>query len=322
MKYKAFIDGSHGTTGLKIESRLAANPYIELLEIPAVRRKDPAARKEFLNAADVAFLCLPDAAAREAVSFLENEKTKVIDASTAHRTNPEWAYGLPELSPEYRQKIASSRFVSVPGCYATCFALAVRPLVLSGVIGTDYPVTVSGVSGYSGAGREAIEKYENPGRKDYLSASLYYALGLKHKHVPEMKLHAGLAFEPAFNPVICDFRQGMAVAVPIAGRFMENRLTAKGVHELLSSHYAGQRFVKVLPFEPGVGLEDGYLNPMACNGTNLAELIVGGNDENICVAARLDNLGKGSSGAAVQCMNIMLGLEEGLGLTEKPERWE
>lgn len=314
MKFKAFIDGSHGTTGIKIEGRLAAHPNIELLNIPEDKRKDAASRKEFINRADIVFLCLPDAAAIEAVSWLENEKTKIIDASTAHRTNPAWAYGLPELNLKYREKIASSRFVSVPGCYATCFALSVHPLVAHGAISSDYPVVVNSVSGYSGAGREAIEKYENPERKEHLSASLHYALGMTHKHVPEMKLHAGLDYAPAFSPIICDYKQGMAMSVPILGRLMKNRMTPKDVHGLLSAHYAGQRFVKVLPFEQGSGLTDGCVNPMALNGTNFAEIIVAGNNENICVVSRLDNLGKGSSGAAVQCMNIMLGLEEGLGL--------
>lgn len=315
MKYKAFIDGQHGTTGLKIESRLLAHPDIEILQIPVEKRKDTETRKAFINAADIVFLCLPDAAAKEAVTLLDNDHTRIIDASTAHRTNPAWAYGLPELGAIHRQKIAAARFTSVPGCYATCFALAVYPLVSHGVIDADYPMVVNGVSGYSGAGREAIEKYENPERKGYLAASLHYALGLAHKHVPEMLLHAGLTFAPVFNPIICDFRQGMAMAVPVLGRLMKNRLFVKGVHELLSSHYAGQRFVRVMPLTPGAGLDDGYMNPMACNETNMAELFVLGNDEQVCVMARLDNLGKGSSGAAVQCMNIMLGLDEGIGLT-------
>jgi N-acetyl-gamma-glutamyl-phosphate reductase len=314
MKYKVFIDGQHGTTGLKIEARLAAHPDIEILQIPVELRRDLNTRKAFINEADVVFLCLPDAAARESVSLVENDKTKIIDASTAHRTDPAWAYGLPELSPVHRQKIAASRFVAVPGCYATCFALAGYPLVALGIIASDYPVTVSGVSGYSGAGREAIGKYESPERKEYLAASLYYSLGLQHKHVPEMMLHTGLDYAPTFNPIICDFRQGMAMAVPVLGRLMNRRITARGMHELLSAHYAGQRFVKVLPHEPGAGLDDGLLNPMACNDTNNAELLIMGNDEQVCIMARLDNLGKGSSGAAVQCMNIMLGLDEGLGL--------
>jgi N-acetyl-gamma-glutamyl-phosphate reductase len=314
MKYKVFIDGRNGATGLKIESRLAAHPNVKLLAIPNEMRKIAAIKKALINEADVIFLCLPDAAAREAVLLLDNTTTRIIDASTAHRTDTAWAYGLPELSEQYKEKIANARFVSVPGCYATCFALCVYPLVADGVIGRDYPVTASGVSGYSGAGREAIGKYEDANRKEYLSASLYYSLGLKHKHVPEMQLHAGLDFAPAFNPVICDFRQGMAVAVPILGRLMKKRLPIKEIHALLAAHYAGQQFVRVMPLEPGAGLDDGYLNPMACNGTNYVDLFVLGNDEQVCVMARLDNLGKGSSGAAVQCMNIMMGLDEGIGL--------
>jgi N-acetyl-gamma-glutamyl-phosphate reductase len=314
MKYKVFIDGSHGTTGLRIEERLQNHPAVEMLSIPEDKRKDTAARKALINGADVVFLCLPDAAAVEAVSMLENTHTRIIDASTAHRTNPAWAYGLPELSPAHRQKVAGARFVSVPGCYATCFALAVYPLIEGGVIARDYPLAVSGVSGYSGAGREAIDKYENPARKEYLGASLYYALGLTHKHVPEMTLIAGLDHAPAFNPIICDFRQGMAVAVPLHARLMKKLHSVADLHALLSDYYSAQRFVRVIPPEPGAGLDSGYLNPMACNGTNIAELFVLGNDEQPCIAVRLDNLGKGSSGAAVQCMNIMLGLEEGLGV--------
>ena len=314
MKYKAFIDGQHGTTGLKIESRLLSHPHIELLQIAHEMRRDPEARRARINEADVVFLCLPDAAAKEAVSMLDNGRTKLIDASTAHRTHRDWAYGLPELSADYRARIAASRFVSVPGCYATCFALAVRPLVSSGVIGPDYPVAVSALSGYSGAGREAIEKYENPGRMDWLQASLYYGLGLTHKHIPEMRLHSGLLYPPAFNPVICDFRQGMAMTVPVLTRLMAKQTSLEGLHGLMGDYYAGQRFVRVAPFTPGAGPDDGFINPMACNETNMAEIFVTGNDGQACVSVRLDNLGKGSSGAAVQCMNIMLGLDEGMGL--------
>jgi N-acetyl-gamma-glutamyl-phosphate reductase len=314
MKYKVFIDGRHGTTGLKIESRLAAHPAVEMLSIPDEKRKDAEAKKALINKADVVFICLPDAAAKEAVSLLENEKTRIIDASTAHRTDPAWAYGLPELSQQQREKIADARFVSVPGCYATCFALAVYPLVHYGVIGFDYPMAVNSVTGYSGGGRELIEKYENPARKDFYSSSRHYALSLAHKHLPEMKLHAGLDFAPAFNPIIGDFLQGMAMAVPILGRLMKKRLSVAEIHSLLSSHYDGQRFVRVIPLALGAGLDDGGVNPMACNETNYADMFVLGNDEQVCIIARLDNLGKGSSGAAVQCMNIMLGMNEGIGL--------
>lgn len=314
MKFKAFIDGQHGTTGLQIEERLSAHPDIEIMPIPVQKRKDAAVRKEYINNADVVFLCLPDAAAKESVSLLENNRTRIIDASTAHRTDPAWAYGLPELGAKHRERIAASRFTSVPGCYATCFALAAWPLISAGIVGNAYPFMVSGISGYSGAGREAIEKYENPGRKDHLAASMYYALGMQHKHLPEMQLHAGLAHPPAFNPIICDYRQGMAVSVPVLGRLMQRRMTVSELHGYFSAFYAGQRFVRVMPPDQAAGLVDGCLDPMACNSTNMAEVFVRGNDEQALVTVRLDNLGKGSSGAAVQCMNIMLGLDEGIGL--------
>ncbi len=314
MKHRVFIDGRKGATGLKIEERLLNHPEIELMVIPEEKRKDADARKEYLNAADVAFLCLPDAASRESVSLVENSKTKIIDASTAHRTNPDWAYGLPELSAEHRKRVAASRLTSVPGCYATCFTLCVYPLVAHGVIAPDYPVAVNSVTGYTGGGRELIDKYENMSRANYFTAPRHYALGMAHKHLPEMQLHAGLKYAPAFSPICGDFRQGMAMAVPVLGRFMAKRYTAAEVHALLSAHYAGQRFVRVMPFGTGEGLDDGFINPMALNDTNMAELFVLGRDEQVLVMARLDNLGKGSSGAAVQCMNIMLGLDEGLGL--------
>lgn len=314
MKHTVFIDGRQGTTGLKIEERLTGHPAVELLSIPEEKRKDAAARRECINAADIVFLCLPDAAARESVSLVENAATRLIDASTAHRTDPGWAYGLPELGPAHRERIAGARFVSVPGCYATCFALLVYPLVKEGVVGADYPLAVNAVTGYSGGGRELIAKYEDPNRAGYYASARHYALGMAHKHLPEMRVQAGLAHAPAFNPILGDFRQGMAMAVPVLSRLMKRKLGVAGVHALLSKHYAGQRFVRVTPLEPGAGLDDGGIDPTACNGTNFADLYALGNDEQALLASRLDNLGKGSSGAAVQCMNIMLGLDEEIGL--------
>lgn len=313
-KYKIFVDGQSGTTGLKIHERLARHPGVEVLRIEESRRKETEERRRFLNAADIAFLCLPDVAAREAVALVENARTRIIDASTAHRTDPAWAYGLPELGPEWRARIAGARRVSIPGCYASGFILALHPLVDKGVVPADHPVTCHAVSGYTGGGKERIAQYEAESRPAHLKGARHYALGLAHKHLPEMRKWAGLAHPPLFTPILGDFAQGMAVAIPLVTRSLPGKPTAREIHAVLASFYAGQRFVEVMPFESETYLDEGCLNPMACNETNRAELFVFGHEEQVLLLARLDNLGKGASGAAVQCMNIMLGLDEGLGL--------
>lgn len=312
---KVFVDGQAGTTGLKIHERLASRSDIELLKIPEEKRKDIETRREYLNNADIVFLCLPDDAARESVSLVINDKTKIIDASTAHRTNPDWAYGLPELSIAHRSRIESSKRVANPGCHATGFNIAMYPLVHEGIISKEYPVTCHSVTGYSGGGNKLINQYENTeNRKEFFTSSRHYALGLTHKHLPEMQKISGLAYSPHFQPIIGDFYQGMAVSVPLFKRQLDKKLTAKEMQEFFSAYYENQHFIKVMPFESAAYLDDGCFNPMACNNTNRAELFVFGNDEQILIITRLDNLGKGASGAAVQNMNIMLGIDERTGL--------
>lgn len=315
MKYKIFVDGQEGTTGLKIHERLENRPDIQLLKIDAGKKKDPSERSRLLNEADIAFLCLPDTASRESVSLVSNPSTRIIDASTAHRTQPGWTYGLPELSPEYRKEIASSKRVSVPGCHATGFNLSLFPLVKEGIVPADYPVSCHSITGYSGGGKKMIEEYEaEDDSKSELKSPRFYALGLKHKHLPEMQKISGLTYAPIFTPIVSDFYQGMTVAIPLHPRLLSKKLSAKEVHEFLSSYYEGEQFVKVMPFEYEQLPGNGFLSAIACNLTNRVELFVFGHSEQILVAARFDNLGKGASGAAIQNMNIMLGLDEGTGL--------
>lgn len=314
MKYKIYIDGQAGTTGLKIHERLANRPDLEVLCVDGEKRKDPEVRRAILNEADLVFLCLPDDAARESVSLISSGKTRVIDASTAHRIDPGWVYGLPELNGAQRERIAHAARVSVPGCHATGFVLLLYPFITEGAVPRDYAVTCHSVTGYSGGGRKLIEQYEGSARGVHMAASRHYALGLSHKHLPEMLQISGLAAPPLFTPIVGDFYQGMAVAVPLFSRLLKQKLTVKEAHAFLAGYYKGERFVKVMPLDPEAGADGGYFDPTACNGTNRAELFIFGNDEQILLLARLDNLGKGASGAAVQCMNIMLGMDEGFGL--------
>lgn len=316
MKYKVFVDGRTGTTGLEIHERLERHPDVETLVIPEEKRRDPEARRAFLDGADLAILCLPDSAAREAAAFAAKGKTRLIDASTAHRTAPGWAYGLPELGAAWRNGIAGASRVSVPGCHATGFILALYPLVASGIVPPDAPVTCHSLTGYSGGGKELIEAYQAEGRDDSCRAPRHYALGLQHKHLPEMGQWTGLTQAPLFTPIVGDFYRGMAVAVPLFGRLLTRKLSAPEIRAELAAFYAGERFVKVMPYGAELDWSDGFFNPQACNGTNRAEIFVFGRGEQILILTRFDNLGKGSSGAAVQIMNIMLGLDEGVGLDD------
>ena len=303
---KVFIDGKEGTTGLQIFDRLEKRNDVQLITLPEELRKDTDARKECLNSADVSFLCLPDAAAVEAVKLVENPKTKIIDASTAHRTNPEWVYGLPEISAERRKSIESAKRVANPGCYATGFISLVAPLVKGGLVSADYPFVCHAVSGYSGAGKKAIAQYQDKNRDISLDSPREYALGLTHKHLPEMVRECGLAQMPIFNPFICDFYCGMCVTVPIFKRFMLKKLNILQVREYFAEYYARQNFVKVVKDEE----IPQFLAANMLAETNQLNIYVTGNDEQILLAAVFDNLGKGASGAAVQNMNIMFGLDE------------
>jgi len=314
MKYKVFVDGQEGTTGLQINERLENRSDIEMLKISPEERKNPEKRKELLNDSDIAFLCLPDAAAKESVSLVTNSTTRIIDASTAHRVDPTWAYGLPELSPAHREKVKSSFRVAVPGCFATCFISLMFPLVNNGIVPSDYPVTCQAVSGYSGGGKKLIELYETGMDNLDLKSPRFYALGLSHKHLPEMTKISGLDYSPIFTPAVCNFYKGMSVAVPLYSRLLPKKFSPKNIQEFLEEYYQGQRFVKVMPYNSESNLDNGFFGATKCNDTNILELYVFGNSDQIVLLSRLDNLGKGSSGAAIQNMNIMLGLDEGTGL--------
>lgn len=301
---KVFIDGKEGTTGLKIYERLGDRKDISLLLLPEEMRKDRAARREMINAADVVFLCLPDAAAIEAVSLCDNDRVTIIDASTAHRTDPDWAYGFPELSETHRKKIAQSRRIAVPGCHASGFISLVYPMIAGGILPPDYPFVCHSVTGYSGGGKKMIAEYENAARSPELDSPRQYGLSQKHKHLPEMTKVCGLLYPPVFNPIVSDYYSGMCVTVPIHTRLLAKKMGVEQLKSYFAEYYARQNFIKVLDEVPA------YLaaNPLA--GTNRMQICVDGNDERIVLASVFDNLGKGASGAAVQCMNISLGLDE------------
>lgn len=309
---KVYIDGQEGTTGLKILERFEGRNDIELLKIAEDKRKDLDERKKMINSSDFTFLCLPDAAAIEAVS-LAGDKVRIIDASTAHRTNPAWAYGFPELGAEFRSKIENSNRVAVPGCYASGFASMVYPLVKLGILPSDYPVSVHAVSGYSGAGKKAIAVYESADRPADFDSPRQYALTQQHKHLPEMQKICGLDYAPAFNPLVCDYFSGMVVSLPIHTRLLTKKYSAADVRKALTEYYEGNGsyFVKVMPEgEPA----DGFIGASNLSGTNNMQIFVNGNDDRLILCSRLDNLGKGASGAAVQCLNIMMGVDEKTGL--------
>lgn len=310
MAVKVFIDGKEGTTGLKIFERFAKRNDIEILQIDEEKRKDPDEKRKLIDSSDFTFLCLPDAAAIESANLCTNPKTKIIDASTAHRTNPDWAYGFPELSPEFRKKIETSNRIAVPGCYASGFIALGYPLVQSGIMPKDYPVVVHAVSGYSGAGKKAIALYEAEGRNPELDSPRLYALTQSHKHLPEMKKITGLDFEPIFNPYVCDYFEGMTVTVGLHARLLAKKVSAKDVWEMIAAHYEGSNFIKVAPFMGEGVLSEPFIPANTLAGTNNMEIFVYGNDERICLTSRFDNLGKGASGAAVQCLNIAMGIDE------------
>ena len=308
--YKVFVDGQEGTTGLEINERLQKRDDVEILKIDGDKRKDANERSKFLNKADIVFLCLPDDAAREAVALINNPATCVIDASTAHRTDDNWAYGIPELSTEHRNKIANSKRVSNPGCFPTGFNMLMYPLVKEGIVPADYPATCHAVTGYSGGGKKLIDIYQSPANKDKLNSPCFYALTLHHKHVPEMQKHSGLLHAPLFTPIVSNYYRGMTVAIPLHADRLSKKVTAADLNSFYDTYYRGQQFVKVLPFNIQNEFEWGYMNAESCNYTNNIEILVFGDEKQILVVARLDNLGKGASGAAIQNMNIVLGKSE------------
>ncbi|MBQ4340790.1 MAG: N-acetyl-gamma-glutamyl-phosphate reductase [Firmicutes bacterium] len=309
MKPKIFIDGKEGTTGLQIFERLGGRTDIELMVLEEELRKDAAARKEMINSADLVFLCLPDDAAREAVKLVEDPKVKIIDASTAHRTDPSWVYGFPELFREQSDNIKASKRVANPGCHATGFISLTAPLVTGGVVSKDYPVSCHSLTGYSGGGKKLIAEYEGERLDGRLNSCREYAISLSHKHIPEMMAVTGLKRKPLFFPIIGDYYAGMTTTVGLHNDMLEKNLSAKDIHEFLSDHYAGQKYVRVLPFA-GEGNIDprGILESNRNVGTNYLDIVVSGNEEQTLLASMFDNLGKGASGAAVQNMELMLGL--------------
>lgn len=311
---KIYIDGQEGTTGLKIFERFQNRSDVEIIRIDEDKRKDLNERKKMINSSDFTFLCLPDAAAVEAVSLVENPDVRIIDASTAHRTNPDWAYGFPELSSAHREKIKGSKRVAVPGCYAGGFISLVYPLIANDFIAADYPITCYAFSGYSGAGKKAIAVYESDNKPYEYNSPRQYALTQQHKHLPEMQQICGLAEKPVFIPIVCDYYSGMVVTVPLLPRLMKKRYTPDEVVEMLKKHYGNQPLVKVYDFMAADVLPDGFLPANTLSGKNYIEIFVYGNEDRIVLSSRLDNLGKGASGAAVQCLNIMMGVDETVGL--------
>ena len=310
---KVFIDGREGTTGLRIMERMEGRKDIELLSISDELRKDPAERARLINASDITFLCLPDAAAIEAVSLCTNDHTKIIDASTAHRTAEGWAYGYPELSKEHREAVATCNRIANPGCHATGFITAVYPLVKGGIMPADYPVSAFSLTGYSGGGKKMIAQYEGEERDKELDAPRSYAVSQKHKHLKEMKAVCGLTREPLFSPIVADYYSGMLVTVPLYTDLLAKKMTPAELQEYFAEYFKGEPFIKVREF----GAEEAsssFLSGNTLSGRDDLEIFITGNEERILVNVRFDNLGKGASAAAVECMNIALGLDPTTGL--------
>ena len=310
---KVFIDGSEGTTGLRIYERFEKRDDIEIIKIDPELRKDPAERARLINSSDITFLCLPDAASKESVSLVSNPDVRIIDASTAHRTETGWAYGYPELSDEHREAIKTGKMIAVPGCYATGFITIAYPLVKGGIVPKDYPVSAFAVSGYSGAGKKTIAVYEDKDRDVEFDSPREYALSQQHKHLKEMQKISGLERTPLFSPIIADYYSGMFVSLPFYADMLNGKQTPLSVHEYMSEYFKGQRFIKVMPFGSEADT-NGFIGANNLSGWDGLQLFVTGNEERILLTTRFDNLGKGASGAAIQCMNVMLGCDEAKGL--------
>ncbi len=308
-KTKVFIDGSVGTTGLRIHERLSCRNDVELITISEEHRKDLKCRKEAIESADAAFLCLPDTASIEIVDAIGKSPVKILDTSTAHRTNPNWAYGFPELSQAHYDKLMTSNRIAVPGCHASGFCSIVKPLVELGIIAPDYPVAATSVTGYSGGGKKMIAEYEDSNRSIEFSSPRQYGLTQKHKHLPEMKVVCGLDFEPCFSPIVADFYSGMTVSIPFNARLLAKKMDAKAIHQIFVDYYSDKKLVTVAEF----GM-DGMLSTNSKSGRDSMEIIVTGNDDRILIASAFDNLGKGASGAALQCFNLITGSDECEGL--------
>ncbi|MCR5425744.1 MAG: N-acetyl-gamma-glutamyl-phosphate reductase [Lachnospiraceae bacterium] len=310
---KIFIDGSEGTTGLRINERFQGRDDIEILSIDPEKRKDPQERKKMIAASDITFLCLPDAAAIEAAELAEGEDVILIDSSTAHRTQEGWAYGFPELSERHREAIVHGKRIAVPGCHATGLISLAYPLVAAGVMPADYPVVSYSLTGYSGGGKKMIAQYEARERDEELDSPREYGLTQKHKHLKEMQHVVGLARAPLFSPIVADYYSGMLVTLPLYLELLNGSQSVESVHALYEKHYADQPFIRVMP----LGAESetgGFLAGNSVSGWDGLRIYVSGNEERIQVASQFDNLGKGASGAAVECLNLVLGCDPAKGL--------
>lgn len=313
MKTKVFIDGSEGTTGLRINERFQYRDDIELLRISPELRKDPEERKKMIHKSDITFLCLPDQAARESVALAEGEDVVIIDASTAHRTEEGWAYGFPELSDAHRTAIMKGKRIAVPGCYASGFISLVYPLTAGGILPKDYPVSCFAISGYSGAGKKTIAAYEQEDRPQELSAGRVYALTQQHKHLKEMKKITGLERTPLFSPIIDDYYSGMVVSVQLYADMLTKRQSPESLLDYYAEYYKDRQFIKVSALDDEI-VAGGFLAGNGLSGWDGLKVYVTGNEERIVLSAQFDNLGKGASGAAIQCMNLILGCDEAKGL--------